>query len=88
LSGAGRQSRLFLGAGASFGATSQTGNKIPMADELKRLIADFKTVYDFAASNSSVRELQLFLYETLGPFSPAPFHHLLPTFCMGGSRHD
>lgn len=86
---------LFLGAGASFGATSAGGAKIPMAEELKRLVAarflepgyedaDFKTVYDFAASNSSVRELQQFLYETLAPFEPAAFHHLIPRFVWAG----
>ena len=86
---------LFLGAGASFGAKSAGGAKIPMADELKRSIAvrflepgyedaDFKTVYDFAASNSSVRQLQQFLYETLTPFEPAPFHNLIPTFVWAG----
>lgn len=86
---------LFLGAGASFGVTSTGGAKIPMAEELKRLIAerflepgyegaDFKTVYDFAASNSSVRELQQFLYQTLAPFEPAPFHQLIPKFVWAG----
>lgn len=86
---------LFLGAGASFGATATSGAKIPMADDLKRLLAkrflepgyedaDFKTVYDFAASNSSVRQLQQFLYDTFHPFEPAPFHHLIPKFVWAG----
>jgi hypothetical protein len=64
---------LFLGAGASRGAVDRTGEKIPLASELKKKIADtflgagyddadFKTVYDFAASHRSVREVQEFLH--------------------------
>jgi SIR2-like domain len=86
---------LFLGAGASFGAKSVQGQSIPLSSELKRLLAtkflgpgfedtDFKTIYDFAASKTSVREVPLFLYNTLSPFQPAQFHQLLCQFVWAG----
>jgi hypothetical protein len=58
---------LFLGAGASFGAKSTDGRSIPLAEELKLLIAkkflgpsyenaDFKTVYDFSRRRTPMCE--------------------------------
>jgi tetratricopeptide (TPR) repeat protein len=86
---------LFLGAGASVGAKSDAGQSIPLGNELKTLITkkflgggfdelDFKTIYDFACSKASVREVQFFLYETLRSYGPAPQHMLLPKFVWAG----
>jgi tetratricopeptide (TPR) repeat protein len=86
---------LFLGAGASIGATKGNNVKIPNARELGKNIADkflgpgfdeadFKTICDFAASSRSVRELQTFIHEELSGFEPADFHKLIPTFIWSG----
>lgn len=86
---------LFLGAGGSFGSSDSRGTKIPLGGELKDLIAkkflgdgfeeaDFKTVCDFAASKSSVRDLQLFIHEQLYPFHPSSHHLLIPSIVWSG----
>lgn len=86
---------LFLGAGASVGASRADGKKIPTAKELGARIsekflgpgfdgADFKTICDFAASAQSVRALQTFIHEELLSFEPADFHRLIPTFIWAG----
>jgi len=87
---------LFLGAGASRGAIDRkTGEKIPLAGDLKKKIAtqflgagydeaDFKTVYDFAASHRSVREVQEFLHAELTRYRPVAFHLHLPKFVWAG----
>ncbi len=86
---------LFLGAGASLGAVDEKGEAIPLAQGLTNKIAtkflgagyedaDFKTVYDFAASHRSVLEIQEFLYSELTRYQPASFHLHLPTFVWAG----
>lgn len=86
---------LFLGAGASLGATRENGAKIPLASELGARIAseflgagyeqaDFKTICDFSASERSGRELQQFIHKELIGFRPAPFHHLIPRLAWAG----
>ena len=91
----GRRAVLFLGAGASLGATRTNGQKIPDAQALGTMLskeflnssynsADFKTIYDFACSTRSVRDVQKFLRETLIDYTPAPFHLLIPTFAWAG----
>ena len=86
---------LFLGAGASVGATRTDSKKIPTAKILGARIAenflgvgfedaDFKTICDFAASARSVRELQAFIHAELSDFEPADFHRLIPTFVWAG----
>lgn len=86
---------LFLGAGASLGATKADGKKMPTARILGARIAenflgpgyedaDFKTICDFAASAHSVRALQTFIHEELSNFEPADFHRLIPTFVWAG----
>jgi hypothetical protein len=70
---------LFLGAGASRGATKPSGGIIPDGPELaKRIISkflspeykglDFRASYDLAASHRSVRELQIFLHRELSEY--------------------
>jgi hypothetical protein len=67
---------LFLGAGASRGAVKPGGAEIPGAPELaKRIVseflgpdyegASFRSAYDLAASDRSVRELQGFIHREL-----------------------
>ena len=86
---------LFLGAGASRGATDTNGTVIPDGIELSKLIVDkylkptylgrdLKTVYDLACSRRDVRELQRFLRDTLEPFQPTEAHKLLPDFAWHG----
>ena len=86
---------LFLGAGASIGATRPNGQKIPDAESLGALLAreflelaygkaDFKTIYDFSCSSRSVREVQDFVHKTLSGYVPAPFHFLIPSFAWAG----
>jgi len=86
---------LFLGAGASRGATKPDGSPIPDGRVMaKRIIAefltpeynalDFRAAYDLAASHRSVRELQIFLYRELSEYQPAAFHFIIPTFVWAG----
>ena len=86
---------LFLGAGASIGATRSNGQKIPDAGKLGANLsteflhseynhADFKTIYDFACSARSVRDVQDFIQKQLSDYTPAPFHFLIPQFAWAG----
>jgi SIR2-like domain len=86
---------LFLGAGASRGAAKPGGAQIPGAPELaKRIVSDFlgpdyegasfRSAYDLAASDRSVRELQGFIHRELFEYQPADFHLLLPGFVWAG----
>jgi hypothetical protein len=97
LVGAARDGRivLFLGAGASKGATNSKGDLIPDGTDLGRLIAqkflkpehlalDFKSICDFACSTSSIRDVQRFIHETLIDFQPTAAHLALPNFAWAG----
>ncbi len=86
---------LFLGAGASLGATDKSGNLIPDTDQLGKLICaeflgpqyaglDFFNTCDYAITAKSGRELQRFIKETLEPFEPARFHLKIPDFHWAG----
>lgn len=86
---------LFLGAGASIGAVKADGSKIPDGKALARILsqkflggdyddAPFKTVYDFACSARSVRDVQTHVHNVLSGFDPADFHKLIPTFAWAG----
>ena len=90
-----RRAVLFLGAGASLGATKANGETIPDAQTLGSMLskeflgsdynrADFKTIYDFSCSTRSVRDVQRFIHEILKDFIPAPFHLIIPTFAWAG----
>ena len=86
---------LLLGAGASRGAKSPSGELIPNGRELGRKISakflegkyadrDFKTICDFASSRKSVRELQEYIRSELEKYEPASFHELVPQFYWAG----
>lgn len=85
---------LFLGAGASYGATNGTGGKIPLADELadkisleflkEKIAAPFSSTYDYAVTASNIGAVQTFIHQVLDPFGPAPWHLKIPTFRWAG----
>lgn len=86
---------LFLGAGASLGATDQAGSPIPGTLELGRAIAsaflepravdlDFLQICDYAQTAKSGLQLQQFIHDTLAAFQPARFHQKIPTFYWAG----
>lgn len=86
---------LFLGAGASRGATNIGKQGIPDGDELAQILAkeflddeyqgyDFRTIYDLSCSTRDTRTVQKKLFEVLNPFEPADFHCLIPTFAWAG----
>jgi hypothetical protein len=82
---------LFLGAGASFGAVHPNGKKIPNGQELSDLIAEkflgdhykgknLSLVAELAISESSLFELQNFVYEVISPFRPSEYHLKIAQF--------
>lgn len=82
---------LFLGAGAAYGALHPEGRKAPvgsvLADELAErfLGSNFKgrpldQIAELAISESSLGEVQDYIYEWFSKFLPAPFHRLIPEF--------
>ncbi len=85
---------LFLGAGASQGATNGL-REIPDGTELAQLIVNrfllpsheglnLKEAYDLACSRRSVRELQRFLHDTLIDYQPTAAHLLIPHIPWAG----
>ena len=90
-----RRAVLFLGAGASRGATHPSGSEMPTAKGLADMLSaeflnseyqghDLRIVYDFACSQRDVRTVQRRMFEILNPFQPANFHLLVPTFAWAG----
>ncbi|MEQ8751022.1 MAG: SIR2 family protein [Amphiplicatus sp.] len=86
---------LFLGAGASRGATDGSGNQIPLGDDLASELVelylgpeyagvDFRTAYDLSCSARDVRTVQAFVRDRLQPFQPASFHSIIPGFAWAG----
>ncbi len=86
---------LFVGAGASLGARNKKGEAMPDGPRLGELIAnkflrpehatlDFKTICDFACAESSVRDVQRFIHDTLINFEPTPAHREIPKFIWAG----
>ncbi len=82
---------LFLGAGASQGATHPEGNSIPMGNGLRDLICDqflqgklknrpLSAVSAMVSSEIGFTEFQSFLHQLFEPFGPAEHHLLIPTF--------
>jgi len=82
---------LFLGAGASLGASHPAGLKIPDGSQLRDLLSDsflngkFKdrslaTVTEYAISETSLPQVQMFIADRFRDFAPADFHKLIPTF--------
>lgn len=86
---------LFLGAGASLGASDDQGKKMPDANGLRDAIVQkfllprhsslsLRPAYDLACSRRSVRDLQKFMHDTLDGFQPTPEHLLVPTIPWAG----
>jgi hypothetical protein len=86
---------LFLGAGASRGASDGNGSQIPDGRALAQLIIDkflsedyadydFRSSYDLAASVRDIPTVQKFLFDILSPFYPADFHLLIPSLPWAG----
>ncbi len=82
---------LFLGAGASFGATNMNGKKIPLGNDLRDLLVekylsdDFKNaslqhVAELCTSESDLLDVQKYIYEIFSGFNPTEFHKLIPNF--------
>jgi uncharacterized protein YqgV (UPF0045/DUF77 family) len=82
---------LFLGAGASYGAIHSQKKKIPLGQELSDLIAtkflgeNFKGqplqyVSELAINETSLHEVQKYLYDYLIEFEPNPFHNIISQF--------
>lgn len=86
---------LFLGAGASRGASDGKGNTPPDGTGLGKTLAkeflgdgyehmDLRSIYDLACSERDVRTVQRRIHEILDPFRPGDFHLLIPTFPWAG----
>jgi SIR2-like domain len=86
---------LFLGAGASRGATHPNHNKIPDGLQLRDLISDeflggklkdrpLAAVADFAINETSLISLQQYLQQLFNPFGPEKFYELISEFKWHG----
>lgn len=82
---------LFLGAGASFGALHPAGLKMPNGQELADLIAEkylgesykgknLSYVSELAINESSLFDVQHYIYELISPFTPAEHHIKISNF--------
>jgi hypothetical protein len=82
---------LFLGSGASHGATHPNSEKIPLGDDLRNIICDkyfggsLKTkpltaVAAMAANEIGLLPFQKFVRDLFLPFGPAPHHKAISTF--------
>lgn len=86
---------LFLGAGASRGASDGRDKEVPDADGLATILTDkflgddyanldLRSAYDLSCSVRDVRTVQRSVFDTLDPIQPAPFHLLVPKFPWAG----
>jgi tetratricopeptide (TPR) repeat protein len=82
---------LFLGAGATFGASGLNGERPLTGPELRDLLADrflggamkdhpLAQVAELAKSESSLFDVQRVIRDAFDPLQPAPFHLLIPSF--------
>ncbi|HLO70302.1 MAG TPA: SIR2 family protein [Flavipsychrobacter sp.] len=83
---------LFLGAGASFGAQNNiAGEKIPNGQQLSDLIAEkflgseykdkqLSTIAELAINESSLYDVQYYIYQLLNDFNPVDFHFKIAEF--------
>ena len=89
------QAVLFLGAGASYGATLPDGSHPPNGDQLRdRIMAEFlpgsPTNYtlswaaELAISAADIVTVQEFIADQFRGMEPAPYHRLIPTFRWRG----
>ncbi|MCZ7453332.1 SIR2 family protein [Rhizobium rhizogenes] len=86
---------LFLGSGASRGATGFSKGDVPDGQGLADILAEsyltprykglnLKRVYDLCCSQRDVRTVQKLLFDLFDPLEPADFHLLIPTFPWAG----
>lgn len=82
---------LFLGAGASMGASHPKNQLIPSGEKLRDEISDkflngelkeksLAEVSAFAVNESSLTDVQIFIKDRFIDFVPADFHKIIPTF--------
>ncbi len=82
---------LFLGAGASIGAKSDSGGTSPSTDKLRDMISDrflggqlksksLSQVAEYAKNEASLTEVQLAVRDIFMPLQPVDFHLLIPLF--------
>ena len=82
---------LFLGAGASVGATSAVGNEPPSGVELSNLLSkkflggedadqQLSIVAEYAINETDLTTVQTYLRDVFAEFQPSEFHKLIPTF--------
>jgi tetratricopeptide (TPR) repeat protein len=82
---------LFLGAGASVGATHPHGHPVPLGDRLRDLLCDhflggalkkksLAEVADFAMNESDFGAVQSFIRDLFESFGAADHHKLIPQF--------
>ena len=85
------QAILFLGAAASYGATKRDGSAPLSADELRDALADqflggalkergLAEVAEYSKSESSLQDVQSFIFDHYSNIRPAEFHQIIPTF--------
>ena len=86
---------LFLGAGASVGATSTMRNKPPSGVELSKLLSkkflggedadqQLSIVAEYAINETDLITVQTYLRDVFAEFQPSEFHKLIPTFKWAG----
>lgn len=86
---------LFLGAGASYGATHPNHEQIPNGNKLRDLLSDqylggklkdqpLVNVADYAINETSLSTVQKFIKDIFDPFRPADFHQIIPRFSWHG----
>jgi hypothetical protein len=91
----GQSAVLFLGAATSIGARHPRNENIPNGNQLRDLLSDkflggalkdkaLSAVAEYAASETNLRAVQLYIRDLLTDFAPADFHLLIPKFRWHG----
>jgi hypothetical protein len=91
----GQSAVLFLGAATSVGARHPRNENIPNGNQLRDLLSDkflggalkdkaLSAVAEYAASETSLRTVQLYIRDLLTDFAPADFHLFIPKFRWHG----
>ncbi len=86
---------LFLGSGASIGATLPGGKGFPTGEQLGKLLSEkflggsdadnpLSVIAEYAVSETDLITVQAFLRELFADGAPADFHNLIPTFKWAG----
>ena len=82
---------LFLGSGATYGATGPNDEKPLNGNELRDKLSDkflggnlkdrqLSEVAEYAKNESSLHDVQKFIYQLFEPLVPATHHLLIPSF--------